>query len=202
MPIGGSDSFCFILFVINSSRYMPISGFHGVLAGFLVGIKQIVPDQELPFLRIKARWFPSIMLLLAIAASFFIPEPAAYTPILVFGTYMGWIYLRFIQRMPETQFRGDTSDDFSLASFFPEFFRPIINPIASAFARTLCGPFETSNDAHDYTLKDFGMLGSHPIDATRRRERGARALEERLAAEKMASARPAEDSQREAADTV
>jgi len=38
--------------------YMPISGFHGVLSGFLVGIKQIMPDQELSVFgiaRIKAK---------------------------------------------------------------------------------------------------------------------------------------------------
>lgn len=34
---------------------MPLSGFQGVLAGFLVGIKQIVPDQELYLLKIKAK---------------------------------------------------------------------------------------------------------------------------------------------------
>lgn len=35
--------------------YMPISGFHGVLSGFLVGLKQIIPDQELSLLKIKAK---------------------------------------------------------------------------------------------------------------------------------------------------
>lgn len=43
-----------ILFSICDS-YMPLSGFQGVLAGFLVGIKQIVPDQELYLLKIKAK---------------------------------------------------------------------------------------------------------------------------------------------------
>lgn len=37
------------------ARYMPLSGFHGVLSGFLVGIKQMIPDQELPLLKIKAK---------------------------------------------------------------------------------------------------------------------------------------------------
>jgi len=34
---------------------MPLSGFHGVVSGFLVGIKQIIPDQELPFIKIKTK---------------------------------------------------------------------------------------------------------------------------------------------------
>ncbi|KAK4775382.1 hypothetical protein SAY86_010317 [Trapa natans] len=183
--------------------YLPISGFHGILAGLLVGIKQIIPDQELPLLRIKAKWFPSIVLLLAMALSFFIPEPAAYIPILVFGTYMGWIYLRYIQTRPETKFRGDPSDDFSFASFFPEFLRPIINPVASVFARLLCGRSGASTNSHDYALTETSLPGSDSAEAARRRERGARALEERLAAERLTAARSAEDDpQRDAAANV
>lgn len=68
----GNDLVCLLLFiflVLFQSRmhtllislydyfgsYMPISGFQGVLSGFLVGIKQIIPDQELPLLKIKAK---------------------------------------------------------------------------------------------------------------------------------------------------
>ncbi|XP_004516853.1 uncharacterized protein [Cicer arietinum] len=35
--------------------YTPLSGFHGVISGFLVSIKQIIPDQEIPFLKIKMK---------------------------------------------------------------------------------------------------------------------------------------------------
>ena len=37
------------------ARYMPFAGFHGVLAGLLVGIKQIIPDQEVLLVKIKAK---------------------------------------------------------------------------------------------------------------------------------------------------
>ncbi|KAK4783296.1 hypothetical protein SAY86_007670 [Trapa natans] len=222
-PIWGSREFLKFIFIVNlltslcvfvtaivlyyTTReerylYMPISGFNGVLAGLLVGIKQIIPDQELPLLKIKAKWSPSILLLLAIAVSFFIPEPAAYIPLLVFGTYMSWIYLRYIQRKPETIFRGDPSDDFSFASFFPEILRPIINPIASMFAYMLCGRSENSTGTRGYTLEDTPLPGSDPVEASRRRERGARALEERLAAERLAAAHSAEESQRDAGVNV
>lgn len=42
--------------------YTPLSGFYGVLSGFLVGIKQIIPDQELNIcvLKIKAKVFVHI----------------------------------------------------------------------------------------------------------------------------------------------
>ena len=69
------------------------------------------------------QWFPSLMLLIAIAISFFTAESAAYLPTLIFGTYMSWIYLRYFQRKPETKLRGDPSDDFAFSSFFPESLR-------------------------------------------------------------------------------
>uniref|UniRef100_A0A6N2LR13 Uncharacterized protein n=1 Tax=Salix viminalis TaxID=40686 RepID=A0A6N2LR13_SALVM len=150
--------------------YMPISGFQGILAGFLVGIKQIIPDQELSLLRIKAKWFSSLMLLIAIAISFFTAESATYLPTLIFGTYMSWIYLRYFQRKPETKLRGDPSDEFAFSSFFPEFLRPIIDPIASIFHRMLCGRFETSTEDHGDTLGGAPLPGSDPIEATRRRK--------------------------------
>ncbi|XVE75352.1 hypothetical protein DITRI_Ditri12bG0087500 [Diplodiscus trichospermus] len=222
-PIWGSKEFLKFIFVINfltsvcvfitaialyyitrqgNYLYMPLSGFHGVLAGFLVGIKQIVPDQELSLLKIKAKWLPSLMLLLSIAISFFTPDSATYLPTLIFGTYMGWIYLRYLQRKPEAKRRGDPSEDFAFSTFFPEFLRPIIDPIASIFHWMLCGKSEASTDAQGYTLGGAPLPGSDPIEASRRRERGARALEERLAAEGLAAGKKSEESQIDGADNV
>ncbi|KAG4110018.1 hypothetical protein ERO13_D13G023300v2 [Gossypium hirsutum] len=208
-PIWGSKEFLKFIFVINfltsvcvfitaialygvtrqeNYLYMPLSGFHGVLAGFLVGIKQMVPDQELPWLKIKAKWLPSLMLLFSIAVSFFTPESATYLSTLIFGTYMGWIYLRYLQRKPESKHRGDPNEDFAFSTFFPEFLRPIIDLIASNFHRNLCGKSEAFIDTLGYSLGSAPLPGSDPIEASRRREKGARALEERLAAESLIAA--------------
>ncbi|KAK5770291.1 hypothetical protein PVK06_046441 [Gossypium arboreum] len=178
--------------------YMPLSGFHGVLAGFLVGIKQMVPDQELPRLKIKAKLtlydailcsgFHLLMLLLSMAISFFTPESATYLSTLIFGTYMGWIYLRYLQRKPESKHRGDPNEDFAFSTFFPEFLRPIIDLIASKFHRNLCGKSEAFIDTLGYSLGSAPLPGSDPIEASRRREKGARALEERLAAKSLIAA--------------
>lgn len=217
-PIWGSKEFLKFVFVVNfltslcvfvtaialyyitrqeNYLYMPLSGFHGVLAGLLVGIKQIIPDQELSILRLKAKWLPSIMLAVSIVVSFFTAESATYLPTLIFGTYMGWIFLRYLQRNPETKLRGDPSDDFAFSSFFPEFLRPVIDPIASIFHRLLCGRSEASKEAQGYTLGGAPLPGSDPIEASRRRERGARALEERLAA-----TQSSDESQKDASENV
>ncbi|MBA0815480.1 hypothetical protein Gohar_000249 [Gossypium harknessii] len=188
-PIWGSKEFLKFIFVINfltsvcvfitaialygvtrqeNYLYMPLSGFHGVLAGFLVGIKQMVPDQELPRLKIKAKWLPSLMLLFSVAISFFTPE--------------------YLQRKPESKHRGDPNEDFAFSTFFPEFLRPIIDLIASKFHRNLCGKSEAFIDTLGYSLGSAPLPGSDPIEASRRREKGARALEERLAAESLIAA--------------
>lgn len=219
-PIWGSKEFLKFIFVVNFLTsicifitaialyyitvqeiylYMPLSGFHGVLSGFLVGVKQIVPDQELPLLRIKTKWLPSLVILLSIAISFFTPESAKYLPTLIFGTYMGWLYLRYLQRKPETKLKGDPSEDFSFSSFFPEFLRPVIDPIASIFHRLLCGRSEAAAEADGYTLGGAPLPGSDPIESSRRRERGARALEERLASERLVGP---EESKKDGIDNV
>jgi len=51
LALSGTDSLYF--FMLYS--YTPLSGFHGVLSGFLVGIKQIMPDEELSLLKIKPK---------------------------------------------------------------------------------------------------------------------------------------------------
>ncbi|KAL8166828.1 hypothetical protein V2J09_008327 [Rumex salicifolius] len=222
-PIWGSKEFLKFIFIVNlltslcvfvtaivmyyvkmqeNYLYMPISGFHGILLGFLVGIKQIMPDQELPVLKIKTKWLPSVVLLFCIAASVFVEDSAAYLPALVFGTYMSWIYLRFLQRRPETNLKGDPSEEFAFSTFFPEFLRPVINPIASIFHRMFCGRSEASTEAKGYVYGGAPLSGSDPIESSRRRERGARALEERLAAERLAAARKAEESHKDASDEV
>ncbi|KAG2729928.1 hypothetical protein I3843_01G266200 [Carya illinoinensis] len=222
-PVWGSREFLKFIFVVNfltsvcvfvtaialyyittqeNYLYMPVSGFHGVLSGFLVGIKQIIPDQELPLLKIKAKWLPSLTLLLSIAVSLFTLESATYLPTIIFGTYMSWIYLRYWQRKLETKLKGDPSDDFAFSTFFPEFLRPVIDPIASIFHRMLCGRTEASAEAQGHTLGGAPLPGSDPIEASRRRERGARALEERLASERLATAKSGEEAVKDATENV
>ncbi|KAH7662633.1 putative membrane protein [Dioscorea alata] len=210
-PLWGSKEFLKFIFVVNfltsicvfviaialyyikreeSYLYTPISGFHGVLSGFLVGIKQIMPDQELSLffiIKIRAKWLPLIVVLISVAASFFTTDSVPHVPIILFGIYMSWIYLRYFQRKPETNLKGDPSDEFSFSSFFPEFLRPVLEPIASLFDRLLCGRSEASGEPRGQTLGGAPLPGSDPIEASRRRQRGARALEERLAAEKLSA---------------
>ncbi|EPS58976.1 hypothetical protein M569_15836, partial [Genlisea aurea] len=138
------------LYYITSQElylYMPVSGFHGAISGLIVGIKQILPDKELPLLKIKAKWSPSLAILAYVIVSLFrTTEVAAYVPTFVFGAYTGWIYLRYWQKKPDSNIRGDQSDDFAFSTFFPSFLRGAIDPIASVFERAFCKRSETSDD--------------------------------------------------------
>ncbi|PWZ06678.1 Rhomboid-like protein 19 [Zea mays] len=176
----------------ESYLYTPVSGFYGVLSGLLVGIKQILPDQELNLfvLKISAKWIPSIVAFISVAVSFFIKEVMSYLPIILFGIYMSWIYLRYFQRRLEVGLKGDPSDEFSFSSFFPGFLRPILDPIASVFHKLFCGR-PARPEGTGQTLDGSQFPGSGSTEANRRRERGQKALEQRLA-EKLAAVRKAE----------
>ncbi|CAN6300852.1 unnamed protein product [Urochloa humidicola] len=176
----------------ESYLYTPLSGFYGVLSGLLVGIKQILPDQELNLfvLKISAKWIPSILAFISVAVSFILKESMAYLPTILFGIYVSWIYLRYFQKRLEVDLRGDPSDEFSFSSFFPGFFRPILDPIASIFHKIFCGRSARSEGTGN-ALDGSQFPGSGSIEANRRRERGQRALEQRLA-EKLAAVRSAE----------
>lgn len=76
----------------------------------------------------------------------------------------------------------------------------MLDPIASIFHRLLCGRSERA-DARGQTLDTTPLPGSDSIEANRRRERGQRALEQRLA-EKLAAVKSSEGTSQDASDKV
>lgn len=164
--------------------YTPLSGFHGVLSGFLVGVKQIMPEQEITafhVFKLQAKWLPSLMVMVSIVVSLLTTESMLYLPFVIFGTYWSWLYLRYFQRNPETNLKGHLSDDFAFSTFFPAFLRTIIDAFASICQKLFCGNSQSSSDEQDsYVSGGISLPASNTIEASRRRQRGARALEERL----------------------
>ncbi|KAF6261762.1 eukaryotic integral membrane protein-domain-containing protein [Scenedesmus sp. NREL 46B-D3] len=164
--------------------YSEFSGFHGILAALLVAVKQIMPDQEVilaGFLRLKAVHFPSVYVLtstLVIAAL----QSWHCLAFLYLGTYFAWLYLRFFQHQPETSIMGDPSEDFRFSSFFPAALAGPIDAVAGVMGKV----FRLQHNAHAEakallpTAAAGALLGSNAVDANRRRERGAKALEEDL----------------------
>ncbi|GBG91272.1 hypothetical protein CBR_g52157 [Chara braunii] len=154
--------------------YDKISGFHGVVAGFLVALKQLMPDQELSavsVIKFRARWLSPIVVLLSITLCVVFGDPHAVLPFVIFGTYTSWLYLRFFQTKPEGNLKGDPSEEFSFASFFPDLLRPLVGGVAWVFYRLFCSRAEASpTDANTgYILGGKPLPGSDPVDASRRR---------------------------------
>lgn len=197
--------FLYYITRMESFLYTPLYGFHGVLSGFLVGVKQIMPDQEMTLfyvLKLRAQWLPSLLVLVSIIVSILATESTTYLPFIIFGTYGSWLYLRYIQKKPETNLKGDPSDEFAFSTFFPEIMRPIVDAIALVCEKIFCGGSQRISEEGD-AVGGMPLPGSDPIEASRRRERGARALEERLAAAKASEAATVDDhSQQDAAENV
>ncbi|MCO5570687.1 hypothetical protein L7F22_024414 [Adiantum nelumboides] len=161
--------------------YKPLSGFHGVLAGFLVSVKQLMPDQEVTILKLRAKWVPSIFVLFTTLLGALAVDAMSFLPFVIFGTYSSWLYLRFYQRHTDSNYKGDLSGEFSFATFFPEILRPIVNPICLICEKFFCGRLSRlESEGSGNILGGVPLPGSDAFDASRRRERGARALEERL----------------------
>ncbi|VAH24954.1 unnamed protein product [Triticum turgidum subsp. durum] len=158
--ICGILAFCIavaLYYVTGKESFLvtPLSGFHGALAGFLVGLKQLLPNLELPmcfFWKIKAKWMPFFVMCFSTIMAFIVPDSINFLPTLLSGMYV---------------------------SLFPDAMRPVTDPVANLFDRMLCARSKPS---------EIALPVTDPTKASRRRERGERVLEERMAADHAADA--------------
>jgi len=177
-------------------------------AAFLVAFKQLVPEHTVSvykgILKIRVKHFPAIFLLVNTLSGLILGTDTA----LIFawlGFMTTWIYLRFYKKQPDltgnsTSIKGDASETFSFATFFPNVVQPPIAAVCDQVfdlmcALKLCTPFsdeaiELSNQQAasrgDAGLPTFvrqsrGKVGmSKREEAERRRALALRALDQRL----------------------
>lgn len=183
----------YVCFVINSFKegagkvlYMEVSGFHGVLAGCLVAVKQLIPDTEVTLLRVirfHAKYLPGIFLLIAVVGSVATHSVLATLPLVVPSMLVSWLYLRYLQVKPGLNLRGDPSDEFRFATFFPQALHPAVDNLVRPLARILrLQPAEDGEGRAAFGANPAPLPGSDNLEAARRRERGAKVLEERMTA--------------------
>mmetsp|Transcript_47784 Transcript_47784/g.121922 ORF Transcript_47784/g.121922 Transcript_47784/m.121922 type:complete len:316 (+) Transcript_47784:246-1193(+) len=161
--------------------YGKYCGFQALLGAYLVAVKQIMPDSELRLLfvlKLKATYLPGIYLLLTCAIAG-VNESYYTLCAVVSGTYFSWLYLRFFQKKMDGKLVGDPSDEFRFATFFPEIVRPAVDKVSGILG---CCCASKQANASGYVLDGQPLPGSDQKESNRRRERGARALEERLSA--------------------
>ncbi|KAI8811361.1 hypothetical protein BJ742DRAFT_674844 [Cladochytrium replicatum] len=180
-----------IKFLVTSAN-----GLSGLLFGFLVAFKQMVPEHTVNVFKIasvRVKYIPSLAIAGYIVL-FLVDLVNAQLFIILSGTLTSWVYIRFFKQ--QDGIRGDRSETFSFASFFPEILHPFIAPVSNAtfhlfVALRLLPPLAasvlpTTTAAMSSTIygdlnKPQNPLGSDTADAERRRALALRALDKRLA---------------------
>lgn len=127
-------------------------------AGFLVSLKQLVPEHTVSIfrgvIRMRIKHFPAVFVLANMLSGPILGTDTALW-LSFFGFLTSWIYLRFfrISEISSTAtggegsvMKGDASDTFSFVAFFPDVLHPILSPISDAIWTTLvqmrlCTPF-------------------------------------------------------------
>ncbi|KAF8945558.1 hypothetical protein BGZ47_002450 [Haplosporangium gracile] len=168
-------------------------GLTGVIAGFLIGFKQLVPEHLVTLWGVFSIRVKSLPLLFAIVMFLgaFVTHTQIELLMAMYGLFISWIYTRFLK--VQDGIRGDRSETFSFASFFPEFIQPPVKVVSNFFFRILvklhiCSPMGYGG-SFQYDLENpqmagmghtFTRPGSLRAEAERRRALALKALDMRL----------------------
>ncbi|KAF2728571.1 cytochrome c oxidase subunit I [Polyplosphaeria fusca] len=190
-----------------------ISGGIAIQAGFLVSFKQLVPEHTVAIakglIRMRVKHFPAIFLLANTISGVILGTETAMF-LAWFGFFTAWTYLRFYRVSPSLSsaatgdgsiIRGDASDTFAFAHFFPEPIQTPVGTIADQLYNTMvslkvCTPFSAEDiDAgnEQASARAEGGLpsimnpnsrggkgGATRAEAERRRALALKALDQRL----------------------
>ncbi|KAF9933020.1 hypothetical protein FBU30_006695 [Linnemannia zychae] len=168
-------------------------GLTGVISGFLIGFKQLVPEHLITLGGIVSIRVKSLPLLFAIFMFFgaFVTHTQIELMMAIYGLFISWIYARFLK--VQDGIRGDRSETFSFASFFPEILQPSVKVVSSFFFGILvrlhiCSPtgyggsfqYDLENPQMAGMGHTFTQPGSLRAEAERRRALALKALDMRL----------------------
>ena len=193
------------------SRWARIQGPVALQGAFLVAFKQLVPEHTVTilkgFIKIRVKHFVSMFLVANTLSGIILGTDTALV-LAWLGFFISWIYLRFYRWQPEVSgtstggsgVKGDASETFAFAYFWPDVVQPPIAAIADGVynalvALRICTPFsaedvESSNE--QATSRSEGGLPSllnqggrkggagKREEAERRRALALKALDQRL----------------------
>ena len=198
------------MFTLHRSSPTPIQGLLAVESGFLVALKQLVPEHTVSLfkatVRIRVKHLPAVFILANMLSGPLLGTDTAFWLSLA-GFVVSWVYLRFIRTTEivgatatgeSSKMKGDSSDTFAFVAFFPDVLHPILAPICDGIYNGLvrlkiCVPFseaaiEAGNE--NAASRSEGGLpnimnqrgGGRRAEAERRRALALKALDQRLAA--------------------
>lgn len=199
----------------NSSRaFTPVSGAVPLQAAFLVAFKQLVPEHTVALfkglVKMRVKHFPAAFLLVNSVSGLLLgTDTAAFFSWV--GLITAWTYLRFYKRQSYLSstatghpgLRGDASETFAFAAFFPDKVQPPVALICDQIYMLLikigvCTPFSTEDiDSGNQQAAARGEAGLPSLlnnnsrsergwgkreEAERRRALALQALDQRLSA--------------------
>ncbi|KAF3910542.1 hypothetical protein ABW21_db0201151 [Orbilia brochopaga] len=137
-------------------NFTSISGGAAFQAGFLVAFKQLVPEHTVTLfkgiIKMRVKHFPAVFVLLNLISGIILGTDVAAV-LSTTGFLISWVYLRFYKKQyvdlstsQPVSLRGDASETFAFAHFFPDSLYPIVSPISNTIysvcvALRLCTPF-------------------------------------------------------------
>ena len=165
---------------------------------FLVAFSQLVPAHTVTifrgFLSLRVPRFPLVYIGIVTFLSLTPLLSSASLWLAVFGLLTSWTYLRFyktvfpdLESSQSSSLRGDASETFAFAEFFPAPVKPFVAAFAdqvfeALVAMRLCTPFSQADvsAARGDSYVQRGTPGSARAEAERRRAIALRALDQRL----------------------
>jgi len=165
---------------------MSYHGLMGLQTGFLVAFTQLIPEHQVQLLGGLAKMRVKRLPMLYVAFSNVMCIIGYQSPFLLIqlGWLVSWAWLRFFKYNEGGDFRGDRSDTFAFAMWFPPFIQKYIHQL-SAFVFNLLvklklfRPWSSPVDVESGTYTN--QPGGARAEAERRRALALKALDQRLA---------------------
>ncbi|KAF8939842.1 hypothetical protein BGZ58_008574 [Dissophora ornata] len=168
-------------------------GLTAVLAGFLVGFKQLVPEHLVTLwgiFSVRVKTLPMLFALFMVIESL-LTRSRVQLMMAIYGLFISWVYSRFFK--VQDGIKGDRSETFSFASFFPEAAQPLVKALSNLVFGILvrlrvCSPLGFGV-SFEHDLENPQMAGmilpmtqpaSLRAEAERRRALALKALDMRL----------------------
>lgn len=181
--------FLYILFRVGTVLiFRPVASFSGMNLIMLVTLKHHIPDHEVGLAGVKLSLnyaplsYAGILLLTMLVGQL---QPASVAMALMAAQF-AWMYMRYLQRNASDGTRGDPSENFSFASFFPPQVQAPISAVSNiAFAaciRPVLGNMDAqTKQPQQQIVNTITQDRASTIDAERRRQRAEKSLDERMA---------------------
>ena len=190
-----------------------IAGTVPLQISFLVAFSQLVPAHTVTLFRgllsLRVPRFPLLYIGIVTLLCLTPILSSSHFFLALFGLLTSWTYLRFykpvfpdLDTSQPSSLRGDASETFAFAEFFPGPVRPFVAAFSSQVfdvlvAMRICTPFsaaDMSTARGDNSFVQRGAPGSARAEAERRRALALKALDQRLHAATAQSAQRAQNT--------